>query len=349
MKNLCKVLTTVAGVLIGGYLVAEDSPKKEARVTRIIRDVKVLPSGSAARPAALEERVRENTGVRTGDESRSELTFADLTITRLGANTVFSFNRAGRSAELGNGSMLLRVPKDSGGATIRNSAITVGITGTTVIFEGNRAGRGKLIVLEGGASLQLVKYPKESKRVLAGQMLDVKAGATTLPDPVTVDLSQIMKSHPLITDFPPLPSQALIVAAMQNQQGSAAKGERVYPSNPVTGQPAGGQQTGYLPPLIGGGAVFPLPGGRGSHPTHGTGSRGDAGSRSTPAPTTYLPGSKGTGGSKSTPVTTTNLPGSRGTAGSKSTPATTTYLPGKSSTKQPVRRALPTPTPPTIY
>ncbi len=309
MKNLCKVLTIVAGVLIAGYLVAEDSPKKGARVTRIIRDVKVLPSGSPARPAALDEMVRENTGVRTGDESRSELTFADLTITRLGANTIFSFNRAGRSAELGNGSMLLRVPKDSDGATIRTSAITVGITGTTVIFEGNRAGRSKLIVLEGDASLRLVKHPKEFKRVLAGQMLDVKAGATTLPDPVTVDLRQIMKSHPLIADFPPLPSQDLIVAAMRKQQG--ANGERVYSASPVTGQPVGGPPTGYAPPLIGGGAVFPLPGGRGSHPTHGTGSRGSAGSKSTPAPTTYLP--------------------------------------GKPSPKRPVRRASPTPTPPTIY
>jgi hypothetical protein len=309
MKSLCKVLPIVAGVLIAGYLVAEDSPKKEARVTRIIRDVKVLPSGSPARSAALDEMVRENAGVRTGDESRSELTFADLTITRLGANTVFSFKRAGRSAELEDGSMLLRVPKDSGGATIRTSAVTVGITGTTVIFEGDRAGGSKLIVLEGGASLRLVKHPKEFKRVLAGQMLDVKAGATTLPDPVTVDLRQIMKSDPLITDFPPLPSQALIVAAMRNQQ--SANGERVYSASPVTGQPVSGPPTGYAPPLIGGGAVFPLPGGRGSHPTHGTGSRGSAGSKSTPAPTTYLP--------------------------------------GKPSPKRPVGRASPTPTPPTIY
>jgi hypothetical protein len=321
MKALCKVFAIVAGVLIAGYLVAEDSPKKEARVTRIIRDVKVLPSSSPARPAALDEMLRENTGVHTGDESRSELTFADLTITRLGANTVFSFNRAGRSTELRDGSMLLRVPKDSGGATIRASAVTVGITGTTVIFEGNRAGRSKLIVLEGGASLQLVKHPKESKRVRAGQMLDVKAGATTLPNPVAVDLRQIMKSHPLIMDFPPLPSQNLIVAAMQNQQSSASIGEPVYPGRPVSGQP-----TGYVPPLIGGGAVFPLPGGRGSHPTRGTGSRGSGGSKSIPTPT-----------------------GSRGSTGVKSTPAPTTYLPGKASPKRPVGRASPTPTPPTIY
>jgi hypothetical protein len=325
MKALCKVLAIVAGLLISGYLVAESSPKKEARVTRIIREVKVLPSGSPARPAALEEMVRENSGVRTGDESRSELTFADTTITRLGANTVFSFSRAGRSAELGDGSMLLRVPKDSGGATIRTTAVTVGIAGTTVIFEGNRAGRSKLIVLEGVASLQLVKHPKESKRVLAGQMLDVKAGATTLPDPVAVDLRQIMKSHPLIKDFPPLPSQDLIIAAIQNQQN--ANGERVYSASPVSGQPVSAQPPGLTPPLIGGGAIFPLPGGRGSHPTHGGQSRGSDGVKSTP-----VAGS-----------------GSRGSGGIKTTPAPTTYLPGKPPPKRPVGRASPTPTPPTIY
>jgi len=309
MKVLCNTLVTITSVLLADYLVA-DTPKKEARVTRIIRDVKVLPSDSPARAASLNERVRENTGVRTGDESRSELTFVDLTITRLGANTIFSFSRAGRGTALESGSMLLRVPKDSGGATIRASAVTVGITGTTVIFEGNRAGRSKLIVLEGGASLQLIKHPKESKRVLAGQMLDVKAGATTLPDPVPVDLRQVMK-HPLIADFPPLPSQDLIVAAMRNQQGP---GERVYSANPVTGQPVSGQPPGYAPPFFGGGTVLPWPGGRGggSHPTRGTG-------------------------------------GSRGSGGSKSTPAPITNVPGKAPPKQPVGRTSATPTPPVIY
>lgn len=281
MKNLCSVLATFAGIFIAGSLGAADAPKKEARVTRIIRDVKLLPSDSPARPASLNEMVRANTGVRTGDESRSELTFADLTITRLGANTIFSFNRGGRSAEVESGSILLRVPKDTGGATIRTSAVTVGITGTTVIFEGNRAGRSKLLVLEGGATLRLVKHSKQFKYVRAGQMLDVKAGATTLPDPVPVDLRQIMRSHPLITDFPPLPSQDLIVAAMQSQQSSAG---------PVIGQPVTAQPVGYAPPLIGGGTILPLPPGRASHPTRGTGSGRSAGAKSTPPPTRSRPG-----------------------------------------------------------
>ena len=186
---------------------ASDAPKNEARVTRIIQDVKLLPSKLAARPAAVNDKVREGTSVRTGEDSRSELTFVDLTITRLGANTVFSFNNAGRNVELGSGSILLRVPKHSGGARMRTDAVTVAITGTTVILEAARSGRNKLIVLEGGARLSLNRHPRESAYVRAGQMLDVPAGATKLPSPVDIDPDQIMKTSPLITDFPPLPSQ----------------------------------------------------------------------------------------------------------------------------------------------
>ena len=49
-------------------------------------------------------------GVRTGVESRAELTFTDLTITRLGANTIFSFKRGARELDLTSGAILLEVP-----------------------------------------------------------------------------------------------------------------------------------------------------------------------------------------------------------------------------------------------
>jgi hypothetical protein len=323
MKTSHNLLAAIASLCVAACLTAASGPKKEARVTRIIRDVKVLPSDSAARPASLNETVRDNSGVRTGDESRSELTFVDLTITRLGANTIFSFGRAGRDAAMETGSMLLRVPKDSGGATIRTSAVTVGITGTTVILEGNRAGRSKLMVLEGAAKLQLTKHPKESKRVLAGQMLDVKAGATTLPDPVSMDLRQAMK-HPLIADFAPLPSQDLINAAIQNQQN----GERVYSSQPVGSQPVSTQPSGFTPPIIIGGGMFPLPGGHGYHPPRG----GGGGSRSAGS---RKPGSAtGSAGVSSTPVPTGSFPGK---------------MPAKPVGRVPAGRGSATPTPGTIY
>jgi hypothetical protein len=216
MKNTSQILfgsmVSVAFLMAGQTALAAS---KEARVTQIIREVKLLPSEAAERPAAVNDKVSENTGVKTGGDSRSELTFPDLTITRLGSNTIFSFSKSGRTAKVDSGSILLRVPKDSGGGTIKNNAVTVAVTGTTVIFEGSRGTKSKLITLEGSARMALTSKPREFRNVLAGQMLNVPSGATTLPMPVNIDLNDVMRKHPLITDFKPLPSQPLIMAAAQ--------------------------------------------------------------------------------------------------------------------------------------
>jgi FecR protein len=246
MNLMQKILAGCVTIgIIAGHAMAADS-KKEARVTQIIRDVKLLPSDAAARPAVVNDKVREDTGVRTGGDSRSELTFLDLTITRLGSNTIFSFNKAGRNVQLDSGSILLRVPKDSGGGAIRTSAVTVAVTGTTVIFESARGGKSKLIVLEGGARASLVKHSGQSQYVRAGQMLDVPAGATTMPLPTNIDLNQIMNSHPLITDFPPLPSRDLIVAASRQPPppGPPPSGPSTFPILPVIDLLGGGLNIG---------------------------------------------------------------------------------------------------------
>ena len=216
-------------------LAAKASPN-EASVTRIIRDVKLLPEQAKPRPAVLNEKVKGGVGVQTGDRSRSELTFIDLTIERLGANTIFSFGNGGRQVELESGSMLLRVPKDSGGAQLTTSAVTVGVTGTTVILETAQSGQNRLYVLEGGANILLNKYPKQSVFVQGGQMEDVPPGATKLPRPIRIKLRDLMKKHPLITDFPPLPSENLINATADN------------PPRPLQG--LGGP--GFFPPIVGG-------------------------------------------------------------------------------------------------
>jgi hypothetical protein len=225
-----KILSSsLAILLIAGPALAES--KKEARVTQIVREVKILPADAAARAAVVNDRVADDTGVRTGGDSRSELTFPDLTITRLGSNTIFSFNKAGRNAQVDSGSILLRIPKDSGGGRIKTNAVTVAVTGTTVILE-SRSGRNKLTVLEGSARVGLVKYPKQFQNARGGQMIDVPPGATTVPPPVNIDLNDLMRKHPLITDFPPLPSRDLIVATSQ-QPPPGPSGPSVFPVLPI--------------------------------------------------------------------------------------------------------------------
>src|SRR5207237_10640093 len=86
---------------------------KEAKVTQVIQDVRVLPSGAAPRPAALNDNVRQGTAVQTGVQSRSELTFKDQTITRLGEKTIYSTGDGARTIDLRSGAFLCYVINQS--------------------------------------------------------------------------------------------------------------------------------------------------------------------------------------------------------------------------------------------
>lgn len=182
-----------------------------AHVTKVVREVRLLAANEKARPAALNDQVTEGVSIATGDRSRSEITFPDITITRLGANSLFSFDRAGHDAHLGGGSLLLRVPKNSGGS-VRSDIVTVAITGTTLILEAEPGGRTKVIMLEGRARVALAKFPRQVRRVSGGQLLDIPENATSMPRPQAFDLRELMRKHPLVAEFSPLPSRALIMA-----------------------------------------------------------------------------------------------------------------------------------------
>ena len=102
---------------------------KEAKVTQVIQDVRVVPSNASSRPAAVNEDVHQGTAVQTGVQSRSELTFKDQTITRLGEKTIFSVGQGSRTIDLGSGQFLLYAPKKAGGTKIKAGAVTAAITG----------------------------------------------------------------------------------------------------------------------------------------------------------------------------------------------------------------------------
>jgi mannose-6-phosphate isomerase-like protein (cupin superfamily) len=224
MKSLFNRSLPRAGLLLlfslGAILPLTAAERKQVRVTRVVRDVSLLAPQVAARPAHLNDDVTNGSAVHTGADSRAELTFADLTITRVGANSIFSFDQDGRNVSVQSGAILLRVPKGSGGARIRSSALTVGITGTTVMFESRPRNYSKLIVLEGSGQAWLTKHPGKKIAVHAGQMLIVRPGAEHLPGPVDIDENLILRTATLITEFPPLPSLDLMRSVAENQKKS---------------------------------------------------------------------------------------------------------------------------------
>src|SRR5438128_1323340 len=220
----------ILGAILAAFACANGAELKEARVTQIVRDVKLLPNAAPARPAVVNDPVRHGTAVRTGIESRTELTFPDATLARLGANTIFSFTEGTRNLELTDGAMLLRVPKNAGGAKINTAAVTAAITGTTVMLEFHKNSYIKFIVLEGTGRVFLPSRVGESVLVHAGQMLIAKPDAKNLPNPVDVDIRKLRKTSRLIRGFGKMGSEDLIAQTEADQDEERAEGE-LYETN----------------------------------------------------------------------------------------------------------------------
>ncbi len=223
MNIQCRLISLVAPVAVAlaswlpsGVAAAE---LEEAQVTQVVQDVKVLPSSGSARPAAVNETVRKGNAVQTGAQSRSELTFKDQTITRLGEKTIFNVGGEGRTIEMGGGQFLLYVPKKAGGAKIKMGPVTAAITGTTVLGNVAPSGIVQFTVLEGSSCINLPGMG-QSLFVQAGQMVVYDPVYGRLENPVEVDLQQQLSS-PLVKDFRQLPSAGLINEAIQNQHLAA--------------------------------------------------------------------------------------------------------------------------------
>src|SRR3954471_3718135 len=122
------------------------APLTESTFTEIVKDVNVVAATTqTAQPATVKELVKAPDLVRTGPASRAELTAADQTITRVGANTVFSFEPAGRNLNLQQGSVLFHSPTGKGGGSIRSGGASAAVLGSTLIVAATDNGGFKVI------------------------------------------------------------------------------------------------------------------------------------------------------------------------------------------------------------
>ncbi len=177
----------------------------------------------------LRDVIKDNLALQTGARSRSELLFQDNTLTRIGAETFFSFKTGTRDLTLEKGSMLLQVPKGLGGATIHTAAVTAAITGTTIMMEYSPGQYLKVLVLEGSLRLSRNGSFGDSLVLHPGKMVIMRPDAKKIPDPIDIDLAEIVRTSTLV-----LPSMPLIQAAITDQAKAVAKGTLV-PTNLVMG------------------------------------------------------------------------------------------------------------------
>jgi FecR protein len=207
-------LVCICLFLVGSALFATAAQQQQARVSQIIQDVRLLEARGAPRPAAVNDTVTQQMGVRTGVESRAELTFTDLTITRLGANTIFSFSRGARELDLTSGAILLQVPPNKPAVKVNTSAVTAAVTGGTALL--STGPPTKFMVLEGVGTFYPLGHPEKAVTVQGGEMTMMTADGQ-LAKPQKFDVKLVMETSPLVKDFPPLANLPLIVTVINQQ------------------------------------------------------------------------------------------------------------------------------------
>jgi hypothetical protein len=222
----------VAAISVATFIFAAE--KKEARVTEVIRDVRLLSPRQGPRPAVVNEKVHEGTAVRTGRDSRAELTFPDQTLARLGENTVFSLGAGVRTYDLGNGAILMSAPQRTGTVRIASPVATAAVTGFTVMFEEHRNGWSKFIVLHGKGTVSFKGIQGGPCGLHTGQMIIWPPHPVRCPEVLNIDLSKLLQGK-LVKGFKrPLPELALILADIKDQQTSPPPNGLVDPTNQNT-------------------------------------------------------------------------------------------------------------------
>ncbi len=193
----------------------------QASITAISHDVRLVATGMTERRAALNENVHENAAVRTGADSRAELTFASGAKVRLGAKSSCHFNNGTRTLHLEQGVALFEIPRNTRGAKILTGTIGAAINGTTAVFE-NHGSVFKFLVLQGTARLYRPGHLGDSVIVGSGQMVfgDAKAA---LSGAVDFDVERFVKTCRLIGEFAPLRSAMLMASEGRKQEKAKSK------------------------------------------------------------------------------------------------------------------------------
>ena len=226
-----RFLVFVASALVlPGFAHIDAAPLNGARITYVSNDVRLEAAQGVAR-VSTGDIVSAGTTINNRAEARSELTFGNRTIARLGANTVLNLETEPAAITLREGGMLFQIPKGSK-ARITTASMVVTSKRATGLLERNGEAYIKLLLLEGEARVALRHRIGESIVLKPGQILITSPKATSLPEAAYFDIARAVRTCRLISDFPPLSNQDSIARAADKQARLTSGGDYV-PSNLV--------------------------------------------------------------------------------------------------------------------
>jgi len=198
---------------------------KDAEITTL-KNIVEHDAGQGAVPAKVNEKIGENSKVTTAAASMAELTFGDTSITRIGANSVFSFQSKERLVKLDKGTALIHATPGNGGATVDCGGVTAAVSGSTFMASRSATGGAVFVLLESSGSLKVTTPGGQTAVIMPGQAASTGTGAKSGIQVFDVDVKKVMDTTPLVQGFKKeLPSQAEINVVSEKQQSMIREGK----------------------------------------------------------------------------------------------------------------------------
>ena len=221
----------LAVALVNGWSPAANASRiKEAKISQVAGDVKTVSPADIVQPAVADAVVPEGASIRSGENSRGEIVFANELRSRMGAGTSFKFRDGSRHLQLEEGVLLVDAPRKAGRVEIETANVHADVTHTTAVFEVH-ANAFKFLVLQGTARLFRPGHLGDSVLVGTGQMV-IGNPAVALSDAVDFDVDRFVKTCRLIKDFGPLGNEKLLAKESQKQLRDKGK-KKLYDTNLV--------------------------------------------------------------------------------------------------------------------
>ena len=221
-------------------------PVQDAEVTYASPGVRLQTTEAKSATASVGDLVSAGMAIDNRENARSELTFANKVVLRLGANTTVDLrkvqldqffrrfyvdrivpkNFVGNVIELSKGAVLFQVPKRAS-AHISSAPLNITSDNATGLLERNGEAYLKLLLLSGQARVSLAHRLDESIVLKAGQILIMSPTVKALPDVAYFDIERAISTCHLISDFPPLPNEEVVAKSARKQARLTNKGKYV--------------------------------------------------------------------------------------------------------------------------
>ena len=218
---------------------------KQSKVTQVVNDVQIISAADQKeKTASVNDIFTMPDILKTGPSSRAELVAPDETVTRVGANTIFSFDPANRTINLKQGSLLFHSPHGKGGGTIHTGSATASVLGTTLIITTTPSGGMKVLDLEGQVEVNFLNGLKQS--LAPGHMTFVLPGGNQLAPIIVFRLDDLTKNSQLVNGFHQSLASMPLIQQQINQQLKAIQSGQLGDTGLQVGDDANSQQVQVL-------------------------------------------------------------------------------------------------------